>query len=229
MGKSPKSQSFGPAAFTFGNDRFHNTVMTTLASPVRGPGRPREFDLEQALERAMRVFQQRGYHATSISDLIEGMQLSGGSLYKAFKDKRGIFLAAFEHYTRLRTEQMQALLEHPGNGRELLRKVLQQYAEQSAGTEGKTGCLVVSTAVELAAQDAEIADGVARVFAQRQQVLRELIERGMVDGSIAPGSDSAATARFIFCLIQGMRVYGKTAPTAAEMAQVVDVAMKVLG
>lgn len=177
----------------------------------------------------MRVFQQHGYHATTISDLEQGMGLSGGSLYKAFKDKRGIFLAAFEHYTRLRTEQMQEQLAQSGSGRELLHKMLLHYAEQSSCMEGKIGCLVVTTAVELATRDEEVAARVAHVFQLRQQVLRELIERGQADGSIATSIDSADAARFMLCLIQGMRVYGKTGPAEHEMVKVVDLAMQSLG
>jgi AcrR family transcriptional regulator len=63
---------------------------------ARGRGRPREFDVEGALEKAIDVFRQRGYDGTSMTDLLDGMALSRGSLYKAFKDKRSVFLAAYE-------------------------------------------------------------------------------------------------------------------------------------
>ena len=64
-----------------------------------GPGRPREFDLEEALDDAIEVFRARGYHGTSVQDLTEGTGLARGSLYKAFHDKRSLFLAALDHYT----------------------------------------------------------------------------------------------------------------------------------
>src|SRR5262245_39754798 len=70
----------------------------TAFSPTtsRGRGRPREFDLDAALDKSVRVFRERGYHATSIADLTEAMKLASGSVYKAFKDKRAVFLAAFD-------------------------------------------------------------------------------------------------------------------------------------
>ena len=67
------------------------------ASLVRARGRPREFDIDDALDKAVRVFSERGYHATSIGDLAGAMELASGSIYKAFRDKRAVFLAAFDN------------------------------------------------------------------------------------------------------------------------------------
>ena len=61
--------------------------------------------MDTALDRALRVFRERGYHATSIGDLTAAMRLATGSVYKAFRDKHAVFLAAFERYTALRQEQ----------------------------------------------------------------------------------------------------------------------------
>ena len=72
-----------------------------LVAPAgdRGPGRPREFDIDEAVADAIEVFRARGYHGTSVQDLTEGTGLARGSLYKAFHDKRSLFLAALDHYT----------------------------------------------------------------------------------------------------------------------------------
>src|SRR6218665_3263436 len=67
----------------------------------RSRGRPREFDRDEALDRAIRIFCQRGYHATSIGELGEAMGLTAGSIYKAFKDKRAVFLAALDRAIRI--------------------------------------------------------------------------------------------------------------------------------
>jgi AcrR family transcriptional regulator len=198
------------------------------SSPSRGPGRPREFDLDCVLESAVRVFQQRGYHAASIGDLAEGMGLSTGSLYKAFKDKRGIFLAAYDRMTQQRTAEMRALLELPVSGREMLRLALMHYVEQSSSAQGRQGCLVVATAVELSTLDDEIAERVAATFRQRQQALAEMVERGQADGSIAARIDTADAARLVFCLLQGMRVLGKTGPAYEELAKSVELALQAL-
>jgi TetR/AcrR family transcriptional repressor of nem operon len=71
-----------------------NAVSVSRTGRVRG--RPREFDMDDALDQAIRIFRERGYNATSIGDLTDAMGLASGSLYKAFKDKREMFLAAFD-------------------------------------------------------------------------------------------------------------------------------------
>ena len=70
------------------------------------PGRPREFDLDDAVRDALEVFRQRGYHGASMVDLLEGTKLSRGSLYKAFPDKRALFFAAFDLYAREALERL---------------------------------------------------------------------------------------------------------------------------
>ena len=95
--------------------------------------------MEQALDRAVDVFSQRGYHGTSIGDLARGTELAQGSLYKAFKDKHALFLAALDHYRARRVEGMARAIGAGGTGRERLRRLLAFYAEdrRKAGRAGR--------------------------------------------------------------------------------------------
>lgn len=193
----------------------------------RGPGRPREFDMDEALDRAVRVFRERGYHATSIGDLAEAMKLASGSIYKAFKDKHAVFVAAFDRYAELRTEQTRRAAATNKSGRERLRDVLASYVEASQGVEGWRGCLVVGGNIELAAQDPEIAARVTASIRKNEAFFAKLIGEGQADGSIPDHVNADDTARLMVCLTQGLRVVGKTR-TRLETAKLVDVAMKML-
>ena len=113
--------------------------------------------MDTALDGAVRVFCERGYHATSIGDLTAAMRLATGSVYKAFRDKHAVFLAAFERYATVRREQTRSAAARGANGREQLRNVLLSYVEHSQGSEGRRGCIVVGSAVELSAVDPVIA------------------------------------------------------------------------
>jgi len=194
----------------------------------RSRGRPREFDIDEALDRAIQIFCQRGYHATSIGELGEAMGLTAGSIYKAFKDKRAVFLAAFDRQASMRGAQLMTAIDAASTGREKLHRILAFYASLSHGAEGQHGCLVVSTAVELAAFDEEVADRVVDSLQRREKLLIRLIRVGQSDGSIPAKVDSQATAKFMLCLLQGLRVVGKTGPSKAAMSAAVEVAMKVL-
>ena len=203
-----------------------NNAFSFTASPSRG--RPREFDIDAALDKSVRVFRERGYHATSIADLTQAMGLASGSVYKAFKDKRAVFLAAFDREGKTRREKLRRLLSTAKSGRDRLRIALNFYAESSHGMEGKRGCLIVGTAAELATFDGEVAQRVTAALRQSEMLVVDLIRQGQTDGSIPAAIDSRVTARLMLCLLQGMRVIGKTGRSRKEMMAVADAAMKLL-
>ena len=202
-------------------------VSSSTAS--RDRGRPREFDMKTALAKSVRVFRERGYHATSIANLTEAMELASGSVYKAFKDKRAVFLAAFDHEAMMRWERLRQIISAARSGRDRIHAALIFCAESSHGIEGKRGCLIVGTVAELATFDSDIAQRVTAVLHRQEMLLVDLIREGQADGSIPTTIDSKATARLMLCLLQGMRVVGKTGRSRGEMTAVADAAMKLLG
>ncbi|MFT4192064.1 MAG: TetR/AcrR family transcriptional regulator [Comamonas sp.] len=195
---------------------------------ARTRGRPREFDMDEALGKAVRVFCERGYHATAITDLTSAMGLASGSLYKAFQDKRAVFLAAFDHYKARRDAQLRKAIGRGANGRERLRHALDFFAASSHGAQGQLGCLVVGGATELATFDAEIAQRVTGALERSEALLGELLRQGQDDSSIPATLDSQATARLMLCVLQGMRVIGKAGRSKKDMQAVADAAMKLL-
>jgi AcrR family transcriptional regulator len=206
---------------------FASSPSTGIAeSPSRG--RPREFDVQEVLEKAVQVFCERGFHAASIGDLAAATQLASGSLYKAFKDKRGLYLAAMTHYKDSRDAELRAAIAPARTGRDRVRAALAHYAEASHGERGRLGCMLINSAAELATFDAELARWVATSLRRNETLLATLLQEGLADGSIPAHVDPAVTARLLLCLIQGMRVVGKTGGTRKEALALVDVAMKTL-
>ncbi|MHC2434957.1 TetR/AcrR family transcriptional regulator [Bradyrhizobium sp. USDA 4451] len=203
-------------------------MVQRLQQMARPRGRPREFDLDQALDKAIRVFREQGYNATSIEDLTGAMGLASGSIYKAFKDKRAVFLAALDRYMRLRNDQIASIARTRGSARERLRAVLGFYVDSAKGIEGRRGCMVVASAVELAIADREVAARVGATLARNEAFLADLIRQGQADGSISSRVDPEDTARMMVCLTQGLRVVGKSGRAPADTAAAVDIAMKLL-
>jgi TetR/AcrR family transcriptional repressor of nem operon len=200
----------------------------TLEQEPRTRGRPREFDVDRALDRAIALFSVRGYHGTAISDLTTAMELTAGSIYKAFNDKRGILLAAFDRYRVVRSAKLTAAIDPHVLGRDKVRAALRLYAEAALGESGQAGCLVITTATELAASDPIVAARVEKAHATNEAVVKECVLLGQADGSISVGIDADNTARAMLCLLQGMRVVGKTGRSREQMTAVADVAMKLL-
>lgn len=184
--------------------------------------------MDTVVDGAVRVFRERGYHATSVGDLSEATGLTAGSLYKAFGDKRGVFLAAFDRYVNIRNAQIRVLIDAQPNGREKIRALLRFYAESSHGGEGRRGCLVVSSATALATLDEEIAARVEAAMRRSEALLRDLVEAGQKDGSIVNAMNSTALARCLMALLQGFRLIGKSGRTQRDMLAAAEEAMRLV-
>lgn len=186
--------------------------MTSKPNPAlaaRERGRPRNFDIDEALDSAMIVFRQKGFHAASIADLGEAMNLTAGSIYKAFQDKRSLFLRVFERYILLRNVDLRARLQQYPTGRARIAELLQFYLDSASEIEGRRGCLVVGSTVELQTLDEELSQLVREAVLRNRNFLTSLVEQGQEDGSISPRLDADTAAGLLLCVAFGMRVVGK--------------------
>jgi TetR/AcrR family transcriptional repressor of nem operon len=180
-------------------------------TPLPTPrGRPREFDTDAAIERAMGVFWSSGYHGTSLPDLLEATNLSRGSLYAAFGDKHGLFLRALDRYIGEALARLDTELDPNKNALAGLRACLAGYVERGNGVAGKRGCLVVATAMELAGHDSEVEQRIRRFFKAMETKLTAALTRAQDAGDLAEGAEPATVARLLMCLVEGMRVVNKT-------------------
>jgi TetR/AcrR family transcriptional repressor of nem operon len=178
-------------------------------SADRQRGRPREFDVDLAVERAMQVFWSEGYHGTSLPDLLAATELSRGSLYAAFGDKHGIFLRALDRYIDQALRRLDQELSPSRNALAGLRACVDGYITRTDGAAGKRGCLVVATAMELAAHDREVADRIGRFFKAMEARLAAALVRAQDEGDVAADVDPGALAHMLVCLLEGLRVVRK--------------------
>src|ERR1700761_2278947 len=176
-------------------------------------GRPRTFDVDAAVERAMGVFWSRGYHATALPDLLQATRLSRGSLYAAFGDKHSLFLRALDRYIADAVARMDIELDPRGDPVDGLRAYLAGYVDRTSGANGRRGCLLVATAMELAGQDAEVGRRIAGFFKTMEARVAAALSRAKAEGKLADGVEAASAARILVCFVEGLRVVGKTAPT----------------
>lgn len=185
------------------------TLPSKSAVPVKERGRPRAFDIDQALDSAMIVFRQKGFHASSVADLGEAMGLTAGSIYKAFKDKRTLFLRVFERYISVRNADLRARLQHCPNGRARIAELLQFYLDSAREIEGRRGCLVVGSTVELQSLDDDLSELVRQAVLRNRNFLVSLLRQGQEDGSVSAALDAETAAGLLLCVAFGMRVVGK--------------------
>jgi TetR/AcrR family transcriptional regulator, transcriptional repressor for nem operon len=185
-------------------------------------GRPRSFDIEEAVERAMGVFWSRGYHATALPDLLRATKLSRGSLYAAFGDKHALFLRALDRYIADALARMDIELDPRNSPLSGLRAYLAGYAERTSGANGRRGCLLVATAMELSGRDAEVDRRIGRFFKTMETRVAGALSRAKAAGELADGVEPSITARLLVCFVEGLRVVGKTGPTRTTSQATVD-------
>ena len=175
-------------------------------------GRPRSFDVDAAVERAMGVFWSRGYHATALPDLLRATKLSRGSLYAAFGDKHSLFLRALDRYIADALTRMDAEFAPGKDPIDGLRTYLAGYVDRTSGANGRRGCLLVATAMELAGRDAEVDRRIASFFKAMETRVADALSRAKAAGRLADGVEPSTAARILVCFVEGLRVVGKTAP-----------------
>ncbi len=120
-------------------------------------GRPREFDTDATLDKAMRLFWAKGYHDTSIRDLVDRTGVNYYGLYAAFENKHGLLLAALDRYRQTVTADFAGALRAAPPTREGLQAAFDHLFDLLQTEDGQVGCLMCNTAVELAPHDAEVA------------------------------------------------------------------------
>jgi TetR/AcrR family transcriptional regulator, transcriptional repressor for nem operon len=190
--------------------------------------RPREFDTDDALERAMQVFWSQGYEATSLDTLCETMSLSRSSLYAAFGDKRALLLCALEHYSRRGSERISKGLNGPKPIRSALAALLDEFIDAIVAGPGRRGCFIGNCAAELACDDREAMTILAQAIERNEGYFRGALEAARKRGEIRRDADVAALARFLTASIQGLRLVGKAKPDRAALRDVATTILRCL-
>ena len=190
-------------------------------------GRPRSFDDDVVIERAMDVFWTHGYANTSPAQLAEATGVAKGSLYNAFSSKRALFERALARYDQQVSEVAQELLARPGATRECLRAALRAGVDSDLAGPSRRGCLAGNTAVELAGHDAQIARTIRAMQDRTVAGVTARIEQGRRDGDVGPEVDARAFAEFFANTLAGLRVLAMT-QDGPTLYRIIDSALATL-
>jgi TetR/AcrR family transcriptional repressor of nem operon len=187
--------------------------------------RPRQFDYDEVLERSMQAFWQRGYRETSVEDLVRATGVKPGSLYNTFPGgKHELFLRALRLYSKLVVPKKMGELDAPGAGLAELRAYFDGLIADLLSPEGRMGCLMVNSTMELAAEDSAVGRLVrghmARLERNAERSLRAAQQRGEIPDHIDP----VAKATQLMATGMGLMVVGKTNPGRQVLQTIVDTA-----
>jgi AcrR family transcriptional regulator len=188
-------------------------------------GRPREFDAEEALDKAMIVFWERGFEGASLTDLTDAMGISRPSLYAAFGNKEELFHRALERYVETGpAAEYRAALAAP-TARAVVERLLRRAAESLTDPCHPAGCLSVQGALSCSEAAQSIKNELSALRCTGEDELRARFERAKAEGDLSASSNPAALARFVATLLQGMSVQAAGGATREQLLDVAEMAI----
>ena len=187
-------------------------------------GRPRAFDVDDALDKALIVFWEKGYEGTSIADLTEAIGINPPSLYAAFGNKEALFRRALDRYETHRDRILNEAFAAP-TARAAITKLLEGTADRLSDKSMPQGCLLVQAAL----CGGEECDAVKRDLAARraegETLIRTRLERAKAEGDLPAGADPVALARYVSTIMQGMAVQAAGGATRVQLREIARLAL----
>lgn len=188
-------------------------------------GRPRSFDRAAALEKATRLFWERGYEGTSIADLTNAMGINPPSLYAAFSDKRTLFQEVVENYGATFGAFMGAALREEATAYKAFARMLREAAVTYTDPSHPAGCLVISAATNVPAAHQDVQDALRRQRNQNLDLFEARLRAAVAEGELPPDVDTRALAVFYAAVIQGMSQQARDGVSRAHLRAVAELAL----
>src|ERR1700736_1151981 len=187
-------------------------------------GRPREFDIDRTLERAMGLFWRQGYEGTSLADLTRELGLTRPSLYAAFESKERLFLKVLDLY-EARAGYRQAALTAPTAGA-YARALLEGAADLHGDKRNPPGCLGVQGALACAPQSDSIRKELIRRRKIGESIILDRLKRAKAEGDLPPDANPADLARFLSIVIYGITIQAAGGATRKELRSAAELALR---
>ena len=198
----------------------------TAMKQVKGQvGRPRAFDMDRALDAALKVFWRLGYEGASLPELTRAMGINRPSMYAAFGNKEQLFREVIDRYSSGACSRLSEALERP-TAREVAAALLRGTAEMLSDSKHPAGCLLVQGALACGKDAACVQRDLARRRAAGEAAIRKRFERAAKEGDLPRGASPSDLARYIATVQQGLSVQAAGGATRKQLLQVANTAMR---
>jgi AcrR family transcriptional regulator len=190
------------------------------------PGRPRTFDVDEALDQALQVFWRKGYEGASLSELTRAMGINPPSLYAAFGNKEALFRKALERYAEGRAGFWSEACRAP-SARAVAEQLLYGTADFLSDRSNPQGCLMVQGALSCG----DAAETVRRELIARRAAgtatIRQRFERARAEGDLPADVDPAELAGYVATVLEGMAVQAAAGASREDLRRIASMALRV--
>ena len=189
-------------------------------------GRPKVFDREAALDKALTLFWTHGYEGTSLADLVAATGAKAPTLYAEFVNKEGLFRAAMDRYVEKFSAWREAAL---GNDAQPVDEAIEGYFRATAACftdrDSPGGCFFICTSATLSAASAEIATMLQQQHQSQEGTLSRFLLARQQRGELSDALDIVALARYLSCMLQGMSVRAREGAQREDLDNIIDTLM----
>lgn len=188
-------------------------------------GRPRVFDMDEALEKALKIFWARGYEGTSIAELTDALGVNKPSLYGAFGNKEELFYKALLRYASGPVAFVNDVLKEP-TARKVAESFLVRAAEFLTDPQHPKGCMIVQGALSIGENAKQVRNILIKFRKSYEDQLAERFAKAIIDGDLSSDANPKCLAKYLATLHQGMSVQATSGATKDELLDVANIALK---
>ncbi len=197
-----------------------------VSAPKRGRGRPKCFDEQEALQKAMLLFWEYGYEATSISDLTQALNITAPSLYSSFGDKEQLFQRCLTHYLEHEACPIISIFQQAKTAKVAIELYLYENVKKLVQANKPKGCMLVVATMNCSEQNHPIQDDLLQKRQVVKQKIKARLEQGVVQGDLTADFCLDQMTDFYSTVIQGMTMQARDGLDVQQLNQVVKHAMR---
>ncbi|SCE88502.1 transcriptional regulator, TetR family [Micromonospora coriariae] len=187
-------------------------------------GRPRGFDADEALERAVEVFWRQGYEGASVSDLTAAMGINKPSLYAAYGGKEELFRKVVARYAEQDMGYARNALAQP-TAYQVVATLLRDNVLAVTRPDRPAGCLSIQGGTACSTQNAPVAGFLAASRLAGERALADRFTSAVAEGDLPANADPAALARFVMIVTEGQSVHAAAGVSREDLHQAAEIAL----
>lgn len=192
----------------------------------RRRGRPKCFDEQEALQKAMLLFWKYGYEATSMSDLTKALNLTAPSIYSAFGDKSQLFHACLDYYLKHEACSLDLIFQQAETAKVAIELYLYENLKKLLQQNKPSGCMLVTATMNCSQEHQPLQHD---LLLKRQQVKDKIYQRlqqGIRDQDLSSNANIQAMTDYYATVIQGLTMQARDGVPIEQLEEVVTLALK---